>query len=199
MHMRSCEHLLVCSGAQEAEYLERCWLLLADIYVASNKADLATDLLKRTISHNKARTCTRTQHSSRSHFAQLKHSGFDLCPQMICSSFHYLCYLLVLLCTVQSCYKAYEYMALICERAQDFGEAVRYYEFAWRLVNQNDPAIGYKLAFNYIKVRRFFEAIDVGQKVCLLHALDLLYSTFSHPQCSLPKTCFLNADTTRAT
>ena len=57
-------------------------------------------------------------------------------------------------------------MALICERAEDFGEAVRYYEFAWRLVNQNDPAIGYKLAFNYIKVRRFFEAIDVGQKVC---------------------------------
>lgn len=47
-------HVLVCSGAQEAEYLERCWLLLADIYVASNKPDLATDLLKRTISHNKA-------------------------------------------------------------------------------------------------------------------------------------------------
>ena len=48
--------------AQEAEYLERCWLLLADIYVASNKPDLATDLLKRTISHNKARTNT-TQHT----------------------------------------------------------------------------------------------------------------------------------------
>lgn len=72
-----------------------------------------------------------------------------------------------MLCSgVKSCYKAYEYMALIRERAEDYGEAVRYYECAWRLVNQNDPAVGYKLAFNYIKVRRFFEAIDVGQKVC---------------------------------
>ena len=30
----------------DAEYLERCWLLLADIYIQSSKYDLATDLIK---------------------------------------------------------------------------------------------------------------------------------------------------------
>lgn len=31
---------------EDAEYLERCWLLLADIYVQTGKYDMATDLLK---------------------------------------------------------------------------------------------------------------------------------------------------------
>ena len=30
----------------DAEYLERCWLLLADIYIQSSKYDLATELIK---------------------------------------------------------------------------------------------------------------------------------------------------------
>ena len=30
----------------DAEHLERCWLLLADIYVQSSKFDLATELIK---------------------------------------------------------------------------------------------------------------------------------------------------------
>lgn len=31
---------------EDAEYLERCWLLLADIYVQNGKYDMATELLK---------------------------------------------------------------------------------------------------------------------------------------------------------
>lgn len=42
---------------EDAEYLERCWLLLADIYVQSAKYDLAMDLLRRVLQHNK--TCTK--------------------------------------------------------------------------------------------------------------------------------------------
>lgn len=41
----------------DADYLERCWLLLADYYIQSSKYDMAADLLKRVQQHNKA--CTK--------------------------------------------------------------------------------------------------------------------------------------------
>lgn len=47
---------------EDAEYLERCWLLLADIYVQSSKYDLANDLLKRVLQHNA--TCVRAHELS---------------------------------------------------------------------------------------------------------------------------------------
>ncbi len=31
---------------EDAEYLEKCWILLADIYVQSGKYDMATELLR---------------------------------------------------------------------------------------------------------------------------------------------------------
>ncbi|KAK7082681.1 Tetratricopeptide repeat protein 21B [Halocaridina rubra] len=39
---------------EDAEYLERSWLLLADIYVQTGKYDMATDLLKRVLQHNRS-------------------------------------------------------------------------------------------------------------------------------------------------
>lgn len=39
---------------EEAEYLERCWLLLADLYYQSGKHDMATDLLVKVLKHNKS-------------------------------------------------------------------------------------------------------------------------------------------------
>ena len=38
---------------QEAEYFEKSWLLLADIYIQTSKFDTATDLLKRCLLYNK--------------------------------------------------------------------------------------------------------------------------------------------------
>ena len=38
---------------QDAEYLERGWLLLADIYIQSQKYDSASELLKNCIKYNK--------------------------------------------------------------------------------------------------------------------------------------------------
>ena len=52
---------------EDAEYLERCWLLLADIYVQSNKYDLANDLLRRVLQHNA--TCVRA-HVLSGHIAE---------------------------------------------------------------------------------------------------------------------------------
>ncbi|KAK2581329.1 hypothetical protein KPH14_008102 [Odynerus spinipes] len=47
---------------EDAEYLERCWLLLADIYIQSSKYDLANELLKRVLQHNA--TCVKAHELS---------------------------------------------------------------------------------------------------------------------------------------
>lgn len=39
---------------EEAEYLERSWLLLSDIYIQANKYDIASDLLQKVLKHNKS-------------------------------------------------------------------------------------------------------------------------------------------------
>ena len=40
---------------QDAEDLEKSWLLLADIYIQSGKYDMAGELLKRCLQHNMVR------------------------------------------------------------------------------------------------------------------------------------------------
>ncbi|XP_060525880.1 tetratricopeptide repeat protein 21B-like isoform X2 [Cylas formicarius] len=42
---------------EDAEYLERCWLLLADHYIQSGKLEAAHDLVTKVVDHNKA--CTK--------------------------------------------------------------------------------------------------------------------------------------------
>lgn len=45
----------------DADEFEKSWLLLADIYVHSGKYDMATELLKRCLSHNKVGRAHVTQ------------------------------------------------------------------------------------------------------------------------------------------
>lgn len=102
---------------EDAEYLERCWLLLADIYIQNNKYDMASELLRRVLQHNKA------------------------------------------------CTKAYEYAGYIAEKDQAYRDAANQYEYAWKYGGKANPTIGYKLAFNYMKGKRYADAIDVCQQV----------------------------------
>lgn len=39
---------------EDAEYLERCWLLLADYYIQSNKYEIARELINKVITYNKS-------------------------------------------------------------------------------------------------------------------------------------------------
>ncbi|XP_064019914.1 tetratricopeptide repeat protein 21B isoform X2 [Pogoniulus pusillus] len=105
----------------DAEEFEKSWLLLADIYIQSAKYDMAGDLLKRCLRHNR------------------------------------------------SCCKAYEYMGYIMEKEQAYKDAAINYEMAWKYGNQTNPTIGYKLAFNYLKGKRYVDAIDVCHKVLEAH------------------------------
>ncbi|CAG2179716.1 unnamed protein product, partial [Oppiella nova] len=102
---------------QEAEYLEKCWLLLADIYTQSGKYDMAIELLKKVLLYNK------------------------------------------------SCMKAYEYLGYIMEKEQSYRDAAQNYDLAWKFTNCNNPSIGYKLAFNYMKAKRHVDAIDVCKEI----------------------------------
>lgn len=45
----------------DADEFEKSWLLLADIYVHSGKYDMATELLKRCLGHNKVSVACFTQ------------------------------------------------------------------------------------------------------------------------------------------
>uniref|UniRef100_A0A8C0BR62 Tetratricopeptide repeat protein 21B n=1 Tax=Buteo japonicus TaxID=224669 RepID=A0A8C0BR62_9AVES len=105
----------------DAEEFEKSWLLLADIYIQSAKYDMAGELLKRCLRHNR------------------------------------------------SCCKAYEYMGYIMEKEQAYKDAALNYEMAWKYGNQMNPTIGYKLAFNYLKGKRYVDAIDVCHKVLEAH------------------------------
>jgi len=96
---------------------EKCWLLLADLYIKGGKFDLATDLLKKVLSYNK------------------------------------------------SCFRAWEYMGFIMEKEASYVDAAYHYENAWKLVRESNPAIGFKLAFNYMKANKYVDAINICNKV----------------------------------
>ena len=46
-----------------------------------------------------------------------------------------------------------------------YSEAAERYEMAWKYCYRNDPQIGFKLAYNYLKMKRYIEAIDVSHAV----------------------------------
>lgn len=69
----------------------------------------------------------------------------------------------------KSCWKASEYMGFIMEKEQAYKDAAMHYENAWSNGNQNSPAVGYKLAFNYLKAKRYVDAIDVCHQVLATH------------------------------
>ncbi|PNH02041.1 Tetratricopeptide repeat protein 21B, partial [Tetrabaena socialis] len=65
----------------------------------------------------------------------------------------------------KSCAKAWEIMGQIMEREQAYKDAADHYENAWKHENQASAQVGFKLAFNYLKAKRFVEAVDVCHKV----------------------------------
>ncbi|KAK2562076.1 Tetratricopeptide repeat protein 21B [Acropora cervicornis] len=64
----------------------------------------------------------------------------------------------------KSCCKAWEYMGYIMEKEQAYKDAAKNYENAWIYGNQSNPTIGYRLAFNFLKAKRYVDAIDVCHK-----------------------------------
>ncbi|RLN88750.1 hypothetical protein BBJ28_00009806 [Nothophytophthora sp. Chile5] len=100
-----------------ADDFERSYLLLADIYINRGKFDLAQELCKRALTHNKS-------------------SG-----------------------------KAWELLGLVMEKEQSYIDAAECYQEAWTCEGEASAAIGFKLAFNYLKAKKLVLAVDVCNKV----------------------------------
>jgi len=58
-------------------------------------------------------------------------------------------------------------MGYIMEKEQSFKGAADNYELAWKYGNRNNPSIGYKLGFNYLKSKRYVDAIDIAHHVSM--------------------------------
>ena len=43
---------------------------------------------------------------------------------------------------LQSCYRAHELMGAIAEKTNSYEDAAKHYDTAWRILNQQDPAVG---------------------------------------------------------
>lgn len=65
----------------------------------------------------------------------------------------------------KSCAKAWEYLGFIMEKEASYCDAAEHYENAWKLQRETNPAMGFKLAFNYMKAHRYLDAIDVSHKI----------------------------------
>ena len=61
----------------------------------------------------------------------------------------------------QSSSKAWEYLGYIMEKEASYQDAANHYEAAFSLEQRQNPTMGYKLAFNYLKAKKYVEAIDV--------------------------------------
>jgi tetratricopeptide repeat protein 21B len=65
----------------------------------------------------------------------------------------------------RSCGKAWEQLGLIYEKEQAYKDAATHYEKAWEFCNETSPSVGYRLGFNYLKAKRYVEAINICQQV----------------------------------
>ncbi len=55
------------------------------------------------------------------------------------------------------------------EKEGSYRDAADHYEFAWRLGNEAVLAVGFKLAYNYLRAKRYLDAVDIARKVCVVY------------------------------
>jgi tetratricopeptide repeat protein 21B len=69
----------------------------------------------------------------------------------------------------RSCGKAQELMGLIREKEQAYADASEFYEKAFELTSRKSAAIGYRLAYNYMKAKRYIDCLEVCRQVTEVH------------------------------
>lgn len=61
--------------------------------------------------------------------------------------------------------KAEELMGQIKEKEKAYVDASEHYASAFEMSNRRNAAVGFRLAYNYIKAERYVDAIDVGREI----------------------------------
>lgn len=70
----------------------------------------------------------------------------------------------------KGCGAAWDTLGMIYEKQEKHKEASSCYQKAWKLMNESDPGIGYKLAFNYLKGGDYVKSIDICRSVLAQHS-----------------------------
>ena len=65
--------------------------------------------------------------------------------------------------------KAEELMGLIKELDKSYTEAAEHYSRAFKMSNNKNANVGFRLAFNYLKANRYVDTIDVGKEILKAH------------------------------
>lgn len=65
--------------------------------------------------------------------------------------------------------KAEELMGLIKEMEKSYTEAAEHYDKAFKMSNNKNANVGFRLAFNYLKANRYVDTIDVGKEILKVH------------------------------
>ena len=61
--------------------------------------------------------------------------------------------------------KAEEYMGLIKEKEKAYVDAANHYASAFKMSNNKNASVGFRLAFNYLKAERYVETVDIGRQI----------------------------------
>lgn len=56
-------------------------------------------------------------------------------------------------------------MGVIREKDGDFAAAADHYQVAWKMSSMRNASVGFRLAYNYLKTRKFVRCIDVCKEV----------------------------------
>lgn len=56
-------------------------------------------------------------------------------------------------------------MGLIRQKEQAYADAADFYEKAFELTSRKSAGIGYRLAYNYMKAKRYIECLEVCRQV----------------------------------
>jgi tetratricopeptide repeat protein 21B len=56
-------------------------------------------------------------------------------------------------------------MGLIKEKERDHVAAAKFYQTAFKMSNNKNASVGFRLAFNYMKAQRYTDTIDVGKQI----------------------------------
>ena len=65
----------------------------------------------------------------------------------------------------KSCSKAWELLGTIMEKEASYKDAADNYDMSWKLGKKSSARVGYKLAFNFLKAKRYVDAITVCHDV----------------------------------
>ncbi|CAH0729262.1 unnamed protein product, partial [Brenthis ino] len=68
-----------------------------------------------------------------------------------------------------SCAAAYQYLGFIAEKEQNYKMSAFNYDKAWIHTGKNDLAVGYKLAYSYLKMKKYPECIVVCRHILKIH------------------------------